>query len=70
MSGQARARIMPLPTIRRQSKIPMGLIETLRFAQSGTTAILAAARGCDAPGSNKSKTKEAILDGRKKLPVR
>ncbi len=59
---------MPMPTGRRQSKIPMGLIETLRFALRDTAAILAAlaARGCDAPGSRKSTTREAILDGRKK----
>src|SRR5438445_526697 len=33
---------MPMPTGRRQSKIPMGLIETLRFALRDTAAILAA----------------------------
>jgi hypothetical protein len=57
---------MPLPTIRRQSKIPMGLIETLRFVQFVHYGYSWPARGCDAAGSNKSKTKEAILDGRKK----
>jgi len=31
---------MPMPTGRRQSKIPMGLIETLRFALRDTAAIL------------------------------
>jgi len=60
--GEKRA----MPTIRRPSKIPMGLIETLRLALRNSNGYSCAARGCDAPGGRKSKRKEAILDGRKK----
>jgi hypothetical protein len=52
--------------MRRRSKIQMGLIETLRLVLHNRYGYSCAARGCDAPGSRKSKTKEAILDGRKK----
>ena len=52
--------------MRRRSKIQMGLIETLRLLLRNRYGYSCAARGCDAPGSRKSKTKEAILDGRKK----
>ena len=50
----------------RQSKNPMGLIETLRLVLPAHCGYSCAARGCDAPGSSKSTRKEAILDGRKK----
>ncbi len=38
--SRLKPRPMPMPTGRRQSKIPMGLIETLRFALRDTAAIL------------------------------
>jgi hypothetical protein len=47
-------------------KNPIGLIETLRLALLDNYGYSCPARGCDAPGSRKSTTKEAILDGGKK----
>jgi hypothetical protein len=47
-------------------KNPDGFNRNVAFCIHHTCGYSAPARGCDAPGSTKSTTKEAILDGRKK----
>jgi hypothetical protein len=47
-------------------KNPDGFNRNVAFGCGEQCGYSCGARGCDAPGSNKSKTKEAILDGRKK----
>jgi hypothetical protein len=55
-----------MPVGRRQSKIPIGLIETLRFALGDTPAILAPLAAAMLRAAANPPKKEAILDGRKK----
>src|SRR5256712_12115381 len=47
-------------------KKPDGFDRNVAFCVAGHCGYSSPARGCDAPGSRKSTTKEAILDGRKK----
>src|SRR5438445_7208588 len=47
-------------------KNPDGFDRNVAFCVAGHCGYSSPARGCDAPGSRKSTTKEAILDGRKK----
>jgi hypothetical protein len=55
---------MAVPTVGRQSKNPIGLIETLRLVLSGGAAILAPLAAATLRAAPKSTKKEAILDGR------
>src|SRR6266581_3648781 len=47
-------------------KNPDGFDRNVAFCVAGHCGYSCRARGCDAPGSRKSTTREAILDGRKK----
>jgi hypothetical protein len=57
---------MAVPTVGRQSKNPIGLIETLRLVLPRTTDILAPLAAATLRAAANSPKKEAILDGRRK----